>query len=80
MVFIALDRHQRLDASGLAGVHVGCAEVPGVGEQLLGLVQTGGERLKLLEHGHDLLLVVAAWVTCGTSTSMVSVSTMAWAL
>ena len=55
---IALDSDQRFDAGLFAGRDVVRAEIAGVGEELLRLVQTGGQRLHPLQQRPDLVLVV----------------------
>ena len=57
-VVIALDSDQRFDPGLRARHDVVRAEIAGVGDDLLGLVQASRQRLQPLQHRRDLLLVV----------------------
>ena len=57
-VVIALDSDQRFDPGLRARHDVVRAEIAGVGDDVLGLVQASRQRLQPLQHRRDLLLVV----------------------
>src|SRR3546814_15781374 len=56
---IAAHRNQRLDLCAMADVDIVRAKVAGIGQQLLRLIQTFGQRLHCVQHRRDLLFVVA---------------------
>jgi hypothetical protein len=73
-------RDHRLDPGGGAGIHIGLAEIPVVGEQIAKLAPFVGQFGNLIQHRLKLLLVVRRLRHIDPTTSRLSAATAAWAL